>query len=143
MDATPAGGAAHDRGALEAVLALLGAAMIAAPYLARPLGLGVEVPASREVADHVIPGTLVMVLGLVLLRLRRRAASGWGVAVAGGACFLAGFFNVATHVPLLAAAASGDERWGAALWHASTGPFVVVLGLAAAFRSGPGDPARA
>jgi len=117
-------------------LLALGAWTVAIPYIARPLGLGVDVASRIEIVDHVVPGALVAGLGAWLAR-RPPQAPGMADLVAAGVCFLAGFWVLATHVPLVADAARGSESWGAAVWHASTAPVIVVLTLITIFRSGP------
>lgn len=111
--------AASPREAQRALmLAAVGAWTIAVPYLARALGLVVNVPASVEIADHVIPGAIVVAAGLYLHRLaRRRAVAGGPLALPfAGAAFLAGCWAVATHVPLLGDAANDRVTWDAALF---------------------------
>ncbi len=125
-------------GRTEAALIALGALTVAIPYLARPLGLGVDVASRIEIADHVIPGSLVAVLAIWLSARRRRGPDVAGL-VGAGACFLAGFWVLATHVPLLADAARGHESWGSAAWHSSTAPLIMVLSLSAIFRSDPAE----
>ena len=57
--------------------------------------------------------------------------------VGGGVSALAGFWVLATHVPLVADAARADESWGAALWHASTALPLLVVSLWVALAPGP------
>ncbi|MDQ3630405.1 MAG: hypothetical protein M3417_03835 [Actinomycetota bacterium] len=125
-------------------LAALGAWTIVVPYLATLLGLEVKVPSLVEVVDHVIPGALVAGAGLYLASLaRRRALAGASSALlAGGACFLAGFWVLATHAPLLAEAARANLSWSAALWHSATALPIVALSLWCVLRSTPADPGR-
>lgn len=122
--------------AAETALVVLGAWTILVPYAARPLGLGVDVASRIEIVDHVVPGTIVAVLGLFLARSARRdgAAGETLRMIAGGICFLCGFWVLATHVPLVMDAGSGREEWGAAIWHMSTAPLIVILSLFIAFR---------
>ena len=107
---------------LAGALLALGALTIAIPYLGHAIGLSVDVAGRIEVIDHVLPGALVMAAGAgVLVRARRDVMRGrWPTLVGGGISFLAGFWVLATHVPLLADAARGSAGWGAALWHFST-----------------------
>lgn len=126
---------------LAAALSALGASTVVVPYLGHSIGLGVDVASRVEVVDHVVPGALVAMVGgwLFVLARRRTGDGGWPVLLGGGVCFLAGFWVLATHVPLLADAASGKARWGAALWHASTALPVVVVSLWLALRTSGGD----
>jgi len=122
-------------------LALLGAWTIVVPYLAKALGLGVKVASVVEVVDHVIPGLLVAGAGGYLAVLARRGplAGITSALVAGGVCFLAGFWVLATHVPLLADAAGSKLPWEAAIWHSIAALPVVALACWFVLRSIP-DP---
>jgi len=136
-------GGARERAAapLAAVLSALGCWTIVVPYLGHAIGLGVDVASKVEVVDHVVPGALVAAIGGCLLMLTRRRVvlGGWPTLLGGGVCFLAGFWVLATHVPLLADAARGTAPWGAALWHASTSLPIVVVSLWYVLRSPEGD----
>lgn len=117
-------------------MSLLGAWTIAVPYLGRALGLEVNVASRLEIVDHVVPGAVVSLAAgcLFALKRRRALAGGWPAIVGGGVCFLAGFWVLATHVPLLADAARGRARWPAALWHSSTAVPIVAGSLWYALR---------
>lgn len=126
---------AIDQGAYEraSLLALamggLGAFSIAVPYLGKALGLEVNVPASLEVIDHVIPGAIAaLCAAFAYLQLRRRSA-GTSVVylIAVGVSLLAGLWITTTHLPLLAAATRGSVRWPPALWHSLPGLPMPIL----------------
>lgn len=121
---------------LTALLCALGAWTLVVPYVGHAIGLGVNVASRVEIVDHVVPGALVSVIagGLLLLARRKPAVDGWATLLGGGVCFLAGFWVLATHVPLLFDAARGQARWGAALWHASTALPIVLISLWYALR---------
>ena len=125
-------------------LAALGTWTILVPYLAKPLGLEVKVAALVEVVDHVVPGALVAAAGFYLVRLaRRRSLAGAQSALfAGALCFLAGFWVLATHVPLLVEAARANLPWSAAVWHSASAFPVLALALWCVLRSTPADPGR-
>lgn len=114
---------------VTATLAALGAWSIVVPALGHALGLGVDVAGRVEIVDHVLPGAVVAVAAtrLTVLARRRSLTGSPGALVASGACFLAGFWMLVTHVPLVADAARGREPWGAALWHATAAAPVVIL----------------
>lgn len=122
-----------------AALAALGAWTIVVPYLARPLGLTVDVAASVEFVDHVLPGAIVVAGALWLLARARRAplAAERVAPLAAGAAFLAGFWVLATHLPLVADAARGLGAWDAAVWHSWAALPVVVLAAWTALRALP------
>ena len=92
---------------------------------------------SKEVVDHVIPGILVFFASVAaLLASRGRYAAeaqgkGPGLTgfVAGLVILLAGFWMVATHVPLLAQASRGDAPWAATIYHSSAAFAVFGFGL--------------
>ena len=111
-------------------LAALAAWATAVPWLARALGLELDVPTRLEIADHVVPG--VIVLGGCALLLRSAADPAPGgllrLGVLAVAC-LAGFWITATHAVLLPEAIDGSSPWGAALLHLSAGPPVTLLSL--------------
>jgi hypothetical protein len=115
----------------SAALAALGAWTVVVPYLGRAIGLGVDVASGVEVVDHVLPGALVAAIGGRLATLARRGPlTGRTSALVGaGISFLCGWWVLATHVPLVADTARGDESWGAAIWHASTSLPVVLISL--------------
>ena len=122
-------------------LAAIGAWTILVPYLGQALGLDVPVAALVEVVDHVIPGALVVAVGLMLnARARRGALASDRVALlASGAVFLAGFWVLVTHVPLLADAARSDQPWDAAIWHSIAALPIVVLAAWCVLRAVPDD----
>jgi hypothetical protein len=124
-----------------AALAAIGGWTAVVPYLGRALGLEVDVPARVEVIDHVVPGAIVAAIGtgVALLARSRPVAGRLPALLGGGVCFLAGFWVLATHVPLVVDAVRGDESWGAALWHASTAPPIVALSMWLALEPGPQD----
>lgn len=130
---------AEVRGA--AVLAAIGGWTAVVPYAGRALGLGVNVAAIVEVVDHVIPGAFIVAAALYLRRLSRRGRlSGTSSALlASGVAFLAGFWVLATHVPLLADASKSKIPWEAAIWHSITALPVVALAMWFVRRSIP-DP---
>ena len=121
----PAARATRHR-SLAVPLAALACWAMAVPWLARAVGLPLDVPARLEVIDHVVPGVAVLVCCAVL----------WSPGVdellrlgAAGVAFLAGVWITATHAPLLPEALDGVSPWGASLLHLSAGPPVVVLSL--------------
>lgn len=126
---------------LAVILCALGAVTVIVPYLGHAIGLGVNVASKLEIVDHVVPGALVAATGgcLFLFARREQAVDAWVTLVGGGVGFLAGFWVLATHAPLLADAAGGRARWGAALWHASTALPIVIVSLWYLLRSTSGQ----
>lgn len=107
-------------GLVIGVLALL-------PPYTRDLGTEMRV----EVADHVIPGVVLLAVSVaVLVRARRDVLeSGMFPFVAGFVIMLAGLWMTATHIPLVnqARRRENEVSYLDAGWH--TVPGVVVLGL--------------
>jgi hypothetical protein len=99
---------------------------MAVPWLARALGLALDVPARLEVIDHVVPGLIVAACGVLLVR----GASGGllRLGLIALAC-LAGFWITVAHLTLVPEAIDGVSPWGAALVHLSAGPPITVLAL--------------
>ena len=92
-----------------------------------------ELDTSRaaEIADHVVPGALVLVAaGAVLVAHRRGGVSPMAFLTAGLAILLAGIWMASTHVPLLFQASRGDAPWGASLYHSASAAIVLAVGVA-------------
>lgn len=117
-----------------AALVGLAAWAIAVPWLAAAVGLELDVAARLEIADHVIPG-LVMLAGAALLAIRGSPPGSTAWLGAGAVAFLTGLWITATHVPLIPDAVEGVAPWGAALLHLSAGPPILVLGVCMLLRS--------
>jgi len=116
----------------QLALMLLGGLSILPPYAGPPLGLELDVRASVEVVDHVLPGAVMALcggLGASLRRSRPRAQAGVAGLLLYSSAFLAGLFQTATHVPLLLAAAKGLTPWGPALLHSTLAPVITVIAL--------------
>lgn len=116
-----------------ALLLGIGAWTMIVPYLGTALGLDVNVAAIVELVDHVIPGAIIVAAALYLHRLaRRRPLAGERFALlAAGVIFLAGFWVLATHLPLVQDAADDRTTWEAAIWHSISA--LPIVGLAAWF----------
>jgi hypothetical protein len=84
-----------------------------------------------EIADHVVPGVVVVVVSIVaLVTLARSSDRSTFMFAAGLVVVLAGLWMFATHVPLLAQASRGEVTWGAALYHTGSALTVLVFGMA-------------
>ena len=100
------------------------------PYLGHAINLSVAVPGRKEIVDHVVPGTaILLVAGYLTLCAYRGVRPVISEAIGGGVCFLGGFWVAATHFSLVVHAVQGHQAWGPALWHASTAVPLVVLSL--------------
>ncbi|MCA1844735.1 MAG: hypothetical protein LC792_16390 [Actinobacteria bacterium] len=87
----------------------------------------------KEVADHVVPGVVVLAISAVALWVAGRPAGPPPTAlfVAGLVITLAGIWMTATHVPLVAQAVRHQPQapWPATVWHTLPGLAVDALGL--------------
>ena len=122
-----------------AILAAIGAWTAIVPYLGKALGLVVNVPWRVEFVDHVVPGVIIVAAGMYLHRLAGRGtlADERSALFAAGLSFLAGFWVLATHAPLLQDASSGRVTWEAAIWHSIGALPIVVIAAWFVLRSIP------
>jgi hypothetical protein len=122
-----------------ATLAAIGAWTVIVPFLGNALGLEVNVATIVEVVDHVIPGAIVLAVGLLLHARARRGplASDRTALLVAGIGFLAGFWVLATHLPLVGDAARSELPWDAAIWHTIAALPIVGLALWCVVRSLP------
>ena len=103
---------------------------MAVPWIARALGLELDVPTRLEIVDHVVPGVIVLGCCAVLTHPATAAPlKGLLPLTVLGLASLAGFWITATHAVLVPEAIDGVAPWGAALLHLSAGPPVTVLAL--------------
>jgi len=115
----------------QIALAVLGIWSVLPPYLGPFLGLELNVAADVEVVDHVVSGVVVAVCaGVAALLVRRGAAEDSATVLAlTGTCFLAGLWQVATHVPLVLDGGASETPWDSVLLHSSPGPVIAVIAL--------------
>lgn len=100
------------------------------PYAGPLLGLELDVSASIEVIDHVVPGLLAVTAAGGALVLARRGRSDSLLAFAALAvCALAGLFQTVTHITLVRDAGDPLQPVGAVVLHASPGPVLLALSL--------------
>jgi hypothetical protein len=109
-------------------LAGLAAWAIAVPWLAEAVGLRLDVATRIEIADHVVPG-VILLAAAALIGARGGPSDSTVWLGAGAVTFLTGLWITATHVPLIPDAIEGLAPWGPALLHLSPGPPILVLGV--------------
>ncbi len=80
-----------------------------------------------EVADHVVPGVVMVATAAAAYVASLRAAGATWLLMAALLVTLSGVWMTATHVPLVAQALRQEAPWAATLYH--TVPSVVVLGF--------------
>lgn len=95
------------------------------PYTGPALNTAMRV----EVADHVVPGVIVLLVSAATLAMAwsRRTVSG-AMLVAGAVVLLAGLWMTATHVPLVLQATRDEAPGAAAAYHSIPGVAVALLG---------------
>ncbi len=97
-----------------------------------------------EFVDHVVPGTLVIVVSLLALLIGRRATTMGPLFGVGLVILVAGLWMDATHLPLVLQATRGEAPWGATLHHSTPGLAVLLLGVGwcLLFRARTAAPSR-
>lgn len=93
------------------------------PYFSGP---DLNVAQRVEIADHLVPGVVVLAASAAALGLRLRGTT---LLVAGMAVALAGFWMMATHLPLVLQARRGEVAWGSAMYHTLPALAVLLVGL--------------
>ena len=128
-DDAAAGGAPRRNESLRRALPVVGlvtaAVAVLPPYTASDIGTSMRV----EVADHVVPAVLIVVLSLGALARRRRTTAGMFPLVAGFGVLLAGLWMTATHLPLVAQARRDEVDAGIAAYHTVPGLIVLAFGV--------------
>lgn len=111
-------------------LAAIAAWSILPPYLGPAIGLPLDVSATVELVDHVLPGLVaIAAAGLAFAESRRGRADGTPALAALGACALAGLFQTVSHAPLVLATGDPGHPVGAVVLHSTPGPVLLVLSL--------------
>lgn len=112
------------------VLAGVGLWSILPPYLGPLVGLELDVHASVEIVDHVLPGLAAFAAALVALAQARRGMTESIPALAAlGVCVLAGLFQTVSHAALVLAAGGPLQPVDSVVLHASPGPVLLLLSL--------------
>ena len=93
-------------------------------------GPKLNVEASKEIADHIVPGVVVLLASVVGILAGRRPQGPGALRFMGGmAVLLAGLWMMATHLPLVAEALRDESPWPATIYHTSSALAVFGLGL--------------
>jgi hypothetical protein len=93
-------------------------------------GPKLNVAASTEVVDHIIPAIIVVLASIVGIMAGRRAQGPGALRLIGGMfVLLAGLWMMATHLPLVAEATRDEAPWPATIYHTSAALAVFGLGL--------------
>jgi hypothetical protein len=83
-----------------------------------------------EIADHVIPGLVVIAIStLALVMWRKAGRPEWPMFAGGLAVLLAGLWMAATHLGLVAQATCDEAPWAAAIYHGASAVTVLLFGL--------------
>lgn len=116
---------------------------IAPPYLGPLVGLGLDVSATVEVVDHVVPGLLAAAAALIARSYVRRGQTDSIQPLAAlGVCVLAGLFQTVTHFTLVLHAGEPLQPVDSVILHATPGPVLLLLSLWLLLRPAPQDAAR-
>ena len=115
---------------LARILPLVGLGIAFWATLPQWSGPKLNVEASKEVADHIVPGAVVLVASLVgIWAGRRPQGPGAFRFMAGLGVLLAGLWMMATHLPLVGEALRGVSPWPGTIYHTSASLAVFGLGL--------------
>lgn len=101
------------------------------PFIGASLGFALDVPLRLEIADHLVPGVVMVCAATAALLLRRKPSGATAYLVAAGLVFLSGLWTFSTHVPLVGQAAQGGIDWGTAIFHTAPGVVILVVALIA------------
>ena len=123
-------------------LAALAAWSIVPPYLGPLIGLDLDVAATVEVVDHVLPGLCAVAAAYIaLVEVRRGQTDSFRALAALGVCALAGLFQTVSHATLALNAGSPGHPVDSVVLHATPGPLLLGLSLWLLLRPQPGDAA--
>jgi hypothetical protein len=115
---------------LARILPLVGLGVAFWASLPQWSGPKLNVEASKEVADHIVPAVVVLLASLVgIWASRRPQGPGAYRFMAGLAVLLAGLWMMATHIPLILEATRDEAPWPATIYHNSSALAVFGLGL--------------
>lgn len=131
-------------GRTQFALGVVGALSILPPYVGPVVGLELDVRAKVEFVDHVVPGLVVAVCGMLAALLTRRGEVAEGALVLvglTGACFLAGLWQTVTHVPLVLEGGTPATPWDSVVLHSTAGPVILALALWLVLRAPAEDSA--
>jgi len=119
-------------------LAAIAAWSILPPYLGPPLGLELDVSATIEVVDHVIPGLCAIAAALIArFDVGQGQGDGYRALAALGVCVLAGLFQVVSHFTLVLGAGEPGQPVSSVVWHATPGPVLLLFSLWLLLRPAP------
>lgn len=111
-------------------LAAIAAWSIAPPYLGPLIGLELDVSATLEIVDHVLPGACAIAAACIALSdVRRGRPDHLRVFAAIGVCVLAGLFQTVSHLTLVLDVGGPLRPVGAVVLHATPGPVLLVVSL--------------
>jgi hypothetical protein len=116
----------------RALIALAALALwsIVPPYLGPLVGLELDVAATVEVVDHVVPGLSAAAAACIALwYVRRGLTDSVPMLAAVGVCVLAALFQTVSHLTLVLDAGGPLQPVGAVVLHATPGPALLALSL--------------
>lgn len=105
---------------------VFGAWALLPPYTGPALATSTRV----EIADHVVPGIVMLLTSIAVLGAARgRSLPVTALLAAGLTVSLAGLWMTSTHLPLVLQAARAEAPWAAAIYHTAPGLAVLALGF--------------
>lgn len=111
---------------MAAVGVIVGACAMLPPYVGPRLATAHRV----EVADHLVPGLVILAVSVIVLAASRRGpVPGTPMLLAGLLVVLAGLWMTSTHVPLVSQAARHEAPWGTTIYHSAMAVMVLAFGL--------------
>lgn len=95
------------------------------------VGPSLAVARRVEIADHFVPGVILLLVALAALVASRRSAAppATPMLLGGLTIALSGLWMTATHVPLVAQALRDEVAMGSAAYHTAPGVAVLALGV--------------
>lgn len=117
-------------------LGAVGLFSVAVPFLGARLGLNPGARRVTEVADHIVPGLVLVAVCAGAAGLpRRRAHDAAAYGPLAGTAGLAGLWITAAHLGLIGELAGGHVAVDAAMFHMAAGPAALAIAAAALRRS--------
>jgi len=130
---------------LVEALGAAGAFSLSVPYLSTAAGFSTGAPLGREIANHLLPGAILVAIAVVAVPriLKNEIPPGGLLAAVSLIAGLAGVVMTGSHLALIAQAARGQVQPEAALIHSLAGPGVIALAALLWRRSSPPGEVKA
>ncbi|MGQ0744469.1 MAG: hypothetical protein ACT4OS_09075 [Acidimicrobiales bacterium] len=106
--------------------------MVAGTWALLPAFSGPALATARrvEIADHVIPGVILLAVSATVLAVTARHALPATILLSAGlAVVLCGLWMTLTHLPLAVLASKGQAPWAATVYHTAPGLAILAVGI--------------